>query len=322
MFYSNKQTSKEISAESNVLGCRKKVVKNRNVSEYPIEEDENHLNATYFYDVESKEFQYLPRLPKHSFFRNEVYENSSNHRNVVEKTCRFSIPLRFSSCEKESYYHLRITGPSMSGKTSFVQFLRYGHHVRTHPTKATEVSCVKWNDESFIFWDSRTPKDAENKPALPVIINFSMSYSKMKKKILSCYQMDALIYVLDGSNRGRLKIAAKDFGRVLRRYHNVPIVLLLATKKDLANCVRQDEIELQLRIPESVYDRECAIHFISNVTGEGLDEAMEWIFCKIKERQSWIFPFLKFLPSHAHSQENRLPFFSFTWNCLNCCYFQ
>lgn len=48
----------------------------------------------------------------------------------------------------------------------------------------------------------------------------------------------------------------RDFERLLRTYHDVPVVLVLGTKGDRVTAVNRHDIQTQLRVLESAYDRE------------------------------------------------------------------
>ena len=62
-------------------------------------------------------------------------------------------------------------------------------------------------------------------------------------------------------------------------------LLILANKQDLVNALQPDEITSQLQL-DGARDRTWQILPCSAKTGEGLQEAMEWIVEKINNGQS------------------------------------
>lgn len=217
-------------------------------------------------------------------------------------------------------YHLRIAGPSMSGKTALVRYLKHGQFTPTQPTKEIEVSRIVWQDCPFIMWDSRKHNEAEMKPALPMTANIANDLKK-RSLVVAHHSMDAIIYVVDASDPGRLKIAGRDFERLLRRYHNVPVVLVVGAKGDKAGSVNHSQIRMQLRLLETTYDRECAVCLVSNVTGEGIYEAMDWVYNKIRQREGfWTSFSRRFCVKRDNDLHFRFPVLGFThWDPFSCC---
>lgn len=190
-------------------------------------------------------------------------------------------------------YQLRIAGPSMGGKTSFIKYLLHGQPpTNIPPTNDMEVSNVLWNNNSFIFWDSRRLGEDDLKPA--ILMTPSLNIDSDKSLIAQRQSFNALVYVVDASDPGRLKIASRDFVRFLQTYHDVPVVLILGTKKDHPRVVDATEIRAQLKVVETAYDRECEVFLVSSSSGEGVHDALEWLTSRLKQREGLLASLIDF----------------------------
>merc|ERR1711959_259133 len=87
---------------------------------------------------------------------------------------------------------------------------------------------------------------------------------------------DALIYVVDSSDRKRLEEAAMELAELLEedKLAGIP-VLVFANKQDLMNATPPDEIVGAMDLM-NVTDRAWQIQPSSAKTGVGLQEGMEW----------------------------------------------
>lgn len=90
-------------------------------------------------------------------------------------------------------------------------------------------------------------------------------------------QTDALIYVIDSADRRRMEESGVELQSLLdeERLSHVPL-MVMANKQDLINALSEQEISDQLGLNE-LRDRVWQILPCSAKTGEGLQEAMEWI---------------------------------------------
>merc|ERR1712188_308113 len=87
---------------------------------------------------------------------------------------------------------------------------------------------------------------------------------------------DALIYVVDSSDRRRVEEAAQELAELLEedKLTGIP-VLVFANKQDLVNAVPMDELVEELQLM-NIKDRPWQIQPSSAKNGVGLQEGMEW----------------------------------------------
>mmetsp|Transcript_29654 Transcript_29654/g.30057 ORF Transcript_29654/g.30057 Transcript_29654/m.30057 type:complete len:186 (-) Transcript_29654:318-875(-) len=90
-------------------------------------------------------------------------------------------------------------------------------------------------------------------------------------------QTDALIYVIDSADRRRVEETGVELHSLLEedRLSTVPL-LVLANKQDLINAESHEDITTNLNLNE-IRERNWTILPCSAKTGDGLQDAMEWI---------------------------------------------
>ncbi|GMT36188.1 hypothetical protein PFISCL1PPCAC_27485, partial [Pristionchus fissidentatus] len=95
-------------------------------------------------------------------------------------------------------------------------------------------------------------------------------------------QSSALIYVIDSVDRKRLDESKTELMDLLDedKLRGIP-VLVLANKQDLFVAMKAAEIAETLQLTE-MRDRPWQIQPVSAVTGEGLQEAMDWLTGTLK----------------------------------------
>jgi ADP-ribosylation factor-like protein 3 len=88
---------------------------------------------------------------------------------------------------------------------------------------------------------------------------------------------DGLVYVIDSADRRRLEEAGRELQTLLEedKLAGTPI-LIFANKQDLIQALPADEITDALSL-HLIRDRPWSIMACSARTGEGLQEAMEWL---------------------------------------------
>lgn len=90
-------------------------------------------------------------------------------------------------------------------------------------------------------------------------------------------QTDALVYVIDSADTRRLEETGVELQQLLdeEKLSSVP-VLIMANKQDLLNAASAAEISTSLNL-NAIRERNWNILPCSAKTGEGLQDAMEWI---------------------------------------------
>merc|ERR1712110_1214950 len=88
---------------------------------------------------------------------------------------------------------------------------------------------------------------------------------------------DALVYVIDSSDRRRLEESGQELRELLAedKLGGIP-VLIFANKQDLLQAVPADEIQEALSL-QTITDRTWTIQACSAKDGTGLQEGMEWL---------------------------------------------
>merc|ERR1712070_859279 len=94
---------------------------------------------------------------------------------------------------------------------------------------------------------------------------------------------DALIYVVDSSDKRRLEEAAQELGELTEedKLTGIP-VLVFANKQDLMNAVAAEEIVEAMSLMD-IKDRAWQIQAASAKQGMGLTEGMEWVVKQCEE---------------------------------------
>lgn len=94
---------------------------------------------------------------------------------------------------------------------------------------------------------------------------------------------DALVYVIDSSDRRRLEESGKELAELLPedKLGGIPC-LVFANKQDLMHASTAPEISEALGL-EGIQDRIWQIQACSAKTGEGLQEGMEWLVASCKK---------------------------------------
>mmetsp|Transcript_3599 Transcript_3599/g.5588 ORF Transcript_3599/g.5588 Transcript_3599/m.5588 type:complete len:180 (-) Transcript_3599:55-594(-) len=88
---------------------------------------------------------------------------------------------------------------------------------------------------------------------------------------------NALVYVIDSSDRRRLEESSKELAELLAEDKLAAIPLLVfANKQDLLQATPADEISDVLGL-QNIKDRTWTIQAASAKSGEGLQEGMEWL---------------------------------------------
>ncbi|KAJ9521362.1 ARF-like GTPase [Haematococcus lacustris] len=93
---------------------------------------------------------------------------------------------------------------------------------------------------------------------------------------------DALVYVIDSSDRKRMVESGSELDMILEedKMKNVP-VLIFANKQDLLGAMTADEVAVELNLT-AIRDRPWQIQACSAREGSGLSEGMEWLMKIIK----------------------------------------
>ena len=149
-------------------------------------------------------------------------------------------------------------GLDAAGKTTITRQLKYGEPGNTMPTIGFGVETVEFQNVKMTLWD----------------IGGQTKIRELWKHYF--HGTDTLIFVVDSSDKDRLKLARDELHLVLNREELINVDLLVwANKQDMGVLSVEDVIKgLDLR---SLVGRNWYCQGCSALTGSGLSEGLEWI---------------------------------------------
>ena len=117
------------------------------------------------------------------------------------------------------------------------------------------------------------------------IVSWDLGGASCMRKLYEYYypNTDGIIFIIDSHDKDRFDDAIECFQEILEadELKNCPI-LIMANKQDLNETISSDEISLFLR-NEKYKDRKWNIIKTSGISGQGLEEGIEWMVSSIKE---------------------------------------
>ncbi|KAJ7023068.1 ADP-ribosylation factor family-domain-containing protein, partial [Mycena alexandri] len=235
-------------------------------------------------------FDCAPQHFRHVF---NSWKTSIGIRSVLNMPANLSIRRfvdQFSSLTnnlgKNGYmYTIPLLGLDSAGKTTLLHRLKTGELVTTVPTPGLclEVADVRFQGTRPLIkmpsWDV-----GGNGKRLPPA--FLAHYTQTDHS-------DALIWAVNSSDRERIPDSVEEFGRALRRLtasnphrSNIP-VLILATKQDLPNAMRTDEIrEMLVPVPPGISIFVVSTALNHSLTEGALPEAFRWLIDSIENAKA------------------------------------
>ncbi|XP_077399504.1 ADP-ribosylation factor-like protein 1 isoform X1 [Vanacampus margaritifer] len=160
-----------------------------------------------------------------------------------------------------------ILGLDGAGKTTILYRLQVGEVVTTIPTIGFNVETVTYKNLKFQVWD--------------------LGGQTSIRPYWRCYysNTDAVIYVVDSSDRDRMGISKSELVAMLEEEElKKAILVVFANKQDMDQAMTPAEVANALGLP-ALKDRKWQIFKTSATKGTGLDEAMEWLVDSLKSRQ-------------------------------------
>lgn len=153
-----------------------------------------------------------------------------------------------------------------SGKTTLLRNLRLGEFVSTYPTIGFQVDTMSYQDLIFYMWGI-----GGNDKIRPLWRHYWR-------------RCQALIFVLDSTDRESLDNPDVIFNvrdQLERLYPEEEIkawpILIYASKQDLPNAMTVQEIDERLHINRVAHSRLIHVQGCSGVSGEGLQEGLDWL---------------------------------------------
>mmetsp|Transcript_84434 Transcript_84434/g.176725 ORF Transcript_84434/g.176725 Transcript_84434/m.176725 type:complete len:209 (+) Transcript_84434:149-775(+) len=161
-----------------------------------------------------------------------------------------------------------IVGLNNAGKTTILYKLHLGQVILTQPTIGSNVEEVKHSNITFQVWDLG-------------------GQEKLRAGWATYFQdTDAVIFVVDSNDQENMVLAKMElFNVVLQEDLKHACLLVLANKQDIAGCKTAAEIAQDLSL-QTLRTHEWQIQSCCALTGEGLQEGLEWIATRIRARQA------------------------------------
>ncbi|EFJ41440.1 small Arf-related GTPase [Volvox carteri f. nagariensis] len=172
---------------------------------------------------------------------------------------------------KEGEARLLVLGLDNAGKTTILKSLSEEDITTITPTQGFNIKSLSRDGFNLKIWDIGGQKTI--RPYWQVVVEIQRNYFD---------QTDALIYVIDSSDRKRLEESHYELSQLLQddKMGGVPL-LVFANKQDLMGAAEAGEIAELLELT-SIRDRPWQIQACSAKTGTGLQEGMEWVMKQVK----------------------------------------
>ena len=156
-------------------------------------------------------------------------------------------------------FRIMMVGLDLTGKTTILYKLKLGENITTLPTVGFNVENIDYNGYRFCIWD------------------VGGQYKVRQHWSTYFHNTDAIIFVVDSSDRDRIPEANEELQKMLKFdvLKDIPF-LIFANKQDLPNIMSTDEISAKLNL-ESINDREWNIQGTSAITSEGINRGLEWL---------------------------------------------
>mmetsp|Transcript_82537 Transcript_82537/g.209911 ORF Transcript_82537/g.209911 Transcript_82537/m.209911 type:complete len:215 (-) Transcript_82537:228-872(-) len=161
-----------------------------------------------------------------------------------------------------------IVGLNNAGKTTILYKLHLGQVVLTQPTIGSNVEEVKHDNITFQVWDLGGQE------------NLRAGWATYFQ------ETDAVVFVVDSNDQENMVLAKMElFNVVLQEDLKHACLLVLANKQDIVGCRNAGEIAQDLSL-HTIRTHEWQIQSCCALTGEGLQEGLEWIATRIRSRQA------------------------------------
>jgi len=151
-------------------------------------------------------------------------------------------------------------GLDNSGKTSILYQLKLGQPKRTVPTIGFNVETLEYKNIAFTVWD----------------VGGQEKLRALWRHYFASTQ--ALIFVVDSSDRPRLEEAATELHRLIKEeeLHN-SLLLVFANNPDLPGACNAAEISELMKLYPPYISRSCYIQSCCATSGDGLHEGLDWL---------------------------------------------
>jgi ADP-ribosylation factor-like protein 6 len=167
----------------------------------------------------------------------------------------------FSSKRKNA--NILLVGLDNSGKTSIINYLKPPDAKVVNVAPTIGFSIEKFSAKAINF------------------VTFDMSGQSKYRYLWEHYYKEAhgIIYVVDSSDRMRIVVSKEELYSMLNHAEmidkNIPI-LILANKMDIKGSCTVAQVQELLEV-DKIKNRPWHIYSSNAITGQGIDEAIEWL---------------------------------------------
>ncbi|KRX68420.1 ADP-ribosylation factor-like protein 5B, partial [Trichinella sp. T9] len=197
-----------------------------------------------------------------------------------------------------------IVGLDNAGKTTILYHFLMDEVVHTSPTIGSNVEEVVWKNIHFLMWDiggqdslraSWNTYYTNTEVIAKMLIHNCSVYCVQIMFVLMKLMLNEIsiakgnnvyisfvILVIDSADRERLSTIKEEFYRMLAHEElRKSAVLIFANKQDIKKSMTSAEISHELNLT-SIKDQRWQIQACCALTGEGLQQGLEWMASQIK----------------------------------------
>ena len=188
--------------------------------------------------------------------------HSLQHKGVVSQFSRWIVDRMFNKREMR----ILMVGLDASGKTSILYRLKLGKPKKTIPTIGFNVETLEYKNISFTVWDVG-------------------GQEKLRALWRHYFQnTQAVIFVVDSSDRHRLQEAAEELHRLIKEDElQDALLLVFANKQDLPGACNAGELAEEMRLYPPYISKSCYIQSCCATSGDGLYEGLDWLSSTIAQ---------------------------------------
>eukprot|EP01111_Echinosteliopsis_oligospora_P001060 TRINITY_DN1139_c0_g1_i1.p1 TRINITY_DN1139_c0_g1~~TRINITY_DN1139_c0_g1_i1.p1 ORF type:complete len:179 (-),score=33.25 TRINITY_DN1139_c0_g1_i1:75-611(-) len=157
-----------------------------------------------------------------------------------------------------------IVGLDNAGKTTTLYKLLLNEVVATTPTIGSNVEEFTYKNIRFLMWD--------------------LGGQEVLRSSWNTYYINsqAVILVIDSTDRDRLSTVKEELFRILPNENLMnAIILIFANKQDIKGAMSAAEISNVLNL-HTIKDHDWHIQSCCALTGDGLEQGMEWLSQQVK----------------------------------------
>jgi len=166
-----------------------------------------------------------------------------------------------------------LVGLQGAGKTTFVNVLSSGNFREDMiPTVGFNMRKVQKGRVSLKVWD----------------IGGQPRFRNMWQRY--CRNVNAIVYMIDSADAGKIEDAREELHKLFAQqsHQGAPLagiaLLVLGNKNDLSECLSSDDLRERLQL-ETIEGREVALYSISCKSKDNLDNTINWLIQKGRDRR-------------------------------------